>query len=141
MSCLSMMCTEATDPLMSRYLAAAVRRYATPSRATNHASYRARLGLTISILASTTRPELATNLLRRVARDAIGSGDGYAARDVLGFRESFPGINDAQHVRLHRVATDSGLGLGELPESIFCSLTIAADQADKILDVALAPVG
>jgi hypothetical protein len=101
-----------------------------------YASYRARLGLTIATLASATRPELATELLGRTAEEAIDSTDGYAARDVLGFREPIDGITERQRARLSRLAAQSGLGVGTLPEPTLQLLTAAAHATVAVLDSA-----
>lgn len=52
---------------------------------TCYASYRARLGLTIATFAAAVRPDLATELLSRVADEATKSDDGYAARPMPNF--------------------------------------------------------
>jgi hypothetical protein len=77
------------------------------------------------------------SVLGRVAGEAIDSADGYAARDVLGFRELFDGITERQHRDLGRVAAKSGLGTGTIPEPIVECLTAAASEAITALDLAL----
>jgi hypothetical protein len=136
-ACLQMMCPEPGNTLMAHHLAIAMRRLAIPGATANFASFRARLGLTVAMLSSAIRPELTTGLLSRVAKHAIETADGYAARDVLGFRERSDGITEWQRIRLRSIATEAGLGLGALPEEIVRGLTTAADVAVKVLDVAL----
>ncbi len=136
-TCLHMMCTQPTDTQMAHHLTTAITRYAARTPMAGYASYRARLGLTIATLASTIRPDLATNLLGQIAEDAIDSTDGYAARDVLGFREPIGGITDRQHRDLTRLAAESGLGAGTLPEPALQRLTTAANDAVTVLDSAL----
>jgi hypothetical protein len=141
--CLQLMCAEPHDELMARTatastVAEAVVRYTERPRTAGYASYHARLGLTIATLANAVRPGLATVLLGRIADDAISSADGYAARDVLGFREPVEGITDDQRSRLGRLAAEAGLGIGTLPESILQRLTAATDEAAAVLDSALA---
>lgn len=46
------------------------------------------------------------------AEEAITSADGYAARDVLSFREAINDITPAQHTRLTAIQTRPALGLG-----------------------------
>jgi hypothetical protein len=103
----------------------------------DYASYRARLGLTIATLASATRLDLAANLLGQIADEAIDSTDGYAARDVLGFREPMAGITDRQHRDLTHLAAEAGLGVGMLPEPTLQRLTTVANDAATVLDSAL----
>ncbi|GAA3948302.1 hypothetical protein [Actinoplanes auranticolor] len=136
-ACLQIMCTDPTDALMSPYLTAAVARYSARKPMAGYASYHARLGLTIATLAHTISPDVAPELLNRAAEDAIDSADGYAARDVLSFRESIEGITDDQRSNLSRLAAESGLGVGKLPQSSLLRLTTAATDAAAVLKSAL----
>ncbi len=136
-ACLHLACSEPDHTALAHHLMTAIPRLAVPSPAANYASYRARLGLTLAVLARQTRPELATRLLSHVAQQAINSADGYAARDVLGFRKPLTGITEHQQVSLRRITTESGLGLGGLPDAVAHSITTTADAALKVLDIAL----
>jgi hypothetical protein len=142
-TCLHLMCLQAGDepttpisevPLVT----AAVARYDGSNSTANYASYRARLGLTIATLANNISASTATALLTRVAENAISSADGYAARDVLGFRDPVQGITNAQRSRLSRLAAEAGLGIVNLPESILRRLTASCDEAATLLNAALA---
>jgi hypothetical protein len=138
--CLHLMCLQNDDepPIDTAVLvAAAVRLYERCTGTANYASYQARLGLTIATLAQTISPSTATTLLGHVAQNAISSADGYAARDVLGFREPIEGITDDQRSRLNHLATESGLGVGTLPQPLLRRLTALADEAAAVLDAAL----
>lgn len=135
-ACLHMMCTEPTDTLMPHHLATAITRFTERTPMAGYASYRARLGLTIATFAAAVRPDLATELVSRVADEATKSEDGYAARDVLGFREPIDGITERQHRRLTRLAKQSGLGLA-LPEPTVHRLTTTANNAATLLDSTL----
>lgn len=136
-ACLHMMCWPEDGAVIARCLTPATPRPAIPSPAANYASYRAKLGLTLAILADDTRPALAAKLLNRVAQHAIHSGDGYAARDVLGFREPQTGITESQQARLRGIAAEAGLGLGNLPHNIVLSITTTASTAAAALNSAL----
>jgi hypothetical protein len=136
-ACLYMMITPPASTLTPQHLANALRRYAASDAAPNYASYRARLGLTVAILANATRPELAAKIVGRVAKHAIDSGDGYAARDVLGFREPIEGITEPHRTRLRQIAMNAGIGLGELPDEALATITATTGLAIKVLDVAL----
>ena len=140
-ACLRMMCTEPNDPLMAHHLTTAITRFTARTPMAGYASYRARLGLTIATLASATHPELAKELLGRTAEEAIDSADGYTARDVLRFREPIDGITERQRARLSRLAAQSGLGVGTLPEPTLQRLTAAAHAAVAVLDSALRSSG
>ncbi len=112
-------------------------RLALPIAASNYASYRARLGLTVAILASAVEPEVATLVLHQTAQQAIETDDGYAARDALGFREPLAGITRDQYAHLRRIAADAGLGVGELPTMAIGKITTTAATAVEALDAAL----
>ncbi|GIF01608.1 hypothetical protein [Paractinoplanes rishiriensis] len=142
-ACLQLMCLHAGDkptaaigevPLVT----AAVARYDGSTGTANYASYRARLGLTIATLTNNISTSTASVLLTRVAEDAINSADGYAARDVLGFRDPVEGVTDAQRRRLSHLAAEAGLGTGTLPQSILRRLTAVSEEALAMLDTALA---
>jgi len=57
---------------------------------------------------------------------------------VLAFREPIDGITDDQLSWLSRLAADSGLGVGTLPQQFLHRLTAVADDAVAVLDAALA---
>jgi len=137
--CLQLMCLEpgAQPTGTALHAAAAAMRYLAFSRPPGYASYRARLGLTIATLSNEASRGLATALLNRVAQDAIVSTDGYAARDVLGFREPIDGITDNQRSQLADLASEAGLGVGTLPPSILHRLTAATNEAVAVLNAAL----
>jgi len=141
-ACLHLMCIQREDELSVPTgavpsVVAAVARYTGRPRIAGYASYHARLGLTIATLAHPIIPGAAIALLASIARDAISSADGYAARDVLGFREPIDGITDNQRSDLNRLAQKAGLGIGTLPPPILQRLTAATNQATDVLDSAL----
>lgn len=136
-ACLHLICTEPADALTAHHLATAIERFTIRGPMAGYASYRARLGLTITTLASATRTDLATELLGRIADEAIDAADGYAARDVLGFREPIDGITERQRSDLSHLATASGLSAGTLPEPTLAQLTAAVNAAAAVLNSAL----
>lgn len=118
-------------------LMTAMERIAVPLPATNYASYRIRLGLAIAILASPTRPELAPDIRHQTAQPAIDSTDGYAARDVLSFREPLSGITPDQYADLRRTAAEAGLTPRELPGTAAQEISRTAALAEAALGAAL----
>jgi hypothetical protein len=140
--CLQLMClggsAERTAPTGAEpHVVNAIARYVGSSHMANYASYRARLGLTIATLVHDVSPSRVSALLGQIAEDAIRSADGYAARDVLGFREPIKGITDDQRTQLGLLATNSGLGIGTLPGPSLHRLTTIADEATAVLEAAL----
>ena len=136
-ACLQIMCAETTDALMGPYLTAAVASYSAREPLAGYASFHARLGLTIATLAHTISPDVAPELLNCAAEDAIDAADGYAARDIIGFRETIDGITDNQRTNLSRLAAESGLGIGKLPEPSLLRLINGATDAAAALSSAL----
>lgn len=136
-TCLHIMCSRPDSPANDQHLDAAVDRYRARDLLPGYASYRARFGLTIATLSYLARPHIATTLLWRIAEDAIDSGDGYAARDVLGFREPVDGISNRQRDHLTAIATGAGLGLGAMPEPAQRNLDDAVTRAEAILRAVL----
>ncbi|TNH23107.1 hypothetical protein FHG89_27735 [Micromonospora orduensis] len=136
-ACLNLICAAPTGAGASHHLLTAIENLATPIPAPNYASYRTRLGLATAILASPTRAELAADILHRTAQRAIESKDGYAARDILAFRESIGGITPDQRTDLRRTAADAGLAPAGLPDEGLEQVSRLAVLAESALDAAL----
>ncbi|MEV7331432.1 hypothetical protein [Micromonospora sp. NPDC093244] len=136
-ACLNVICTGPTSPAVSHHLATATEQLAGPISAPNYASYRARLGLTTAILASPTRPERAKRLLHQTAQQAIDTTDGYAARDILNFREPLSGITADQYADLRRATAEAGLTPAGLPGPALEAICQVSELAEKALRVAL----
>lgn len=136
-ACLNLICAVPTDTGASHHLPTASENLATPIPAPNYASYRTRLGLATAILASPTRAELAADILNRTAQRAIESRDGYAARDILSFREPIGGITSDQRTDLCRTAAGAGLAPAGLPENGLEQVSRIASLAETALVGAL----
>ncbi|MEU8299759.1 hypothetical protein AB0C04_21115 [Micromonospora sp. NPDC048909] len=134
---LNVICAGPTSPGVSHHHATATEQLAGPISAPNYASYRARLGLTTAILASPTRLELAERLLHRTAQQAIDTTDGYAARDILSFREPLAGITADQYADLRRATAEAGLTPGGLTGPALEAICQVSELAEKALRAAL----
>lgn len=139
-ACLDLICRAPTDAGFSHHLMTATQNLVVPIPAPNYASYRTRLGLAIAILGTPTRAEFAADVLYRTAQNAVESKDGYAARDILSFREPIGGITPDQHTDLRRTAADAGLAPAALPGRASEQLSRIADKAEAALDAALSGV-
>jgi hypothetical protein len=95
--------------------------------------FRTRFGLTAATLAGATDPVAANRVLTQVAAEVIESGDGYAARDVLGYRSTVTRLTGEHHEALASLVTAAGLGSGALPEPLLDSLTTSAKLAGETL--------
>ncbi|WP_435204906.1 hypothetical protein [Micromonospora sp. bgisy143] len=135
--CLNLVCAAPTDAGAGHHLMIATENLATPISALNYASYRARLGLATAILASPTRAEVVADMLHRTAQRAIDSKDGYAARDILSFREPIGGITSDQRTDLSRTAADAGLAPARLSERSLKQVSEIVALAESALVAAL----
>lgn len=90
----------------------------------------ARLGLTISALASTACPEGAEAVADAIAEQAIRAGDGYAARDIIqSLATSGIILEGHRWNRLTDLVAASGLGCGALPAALLGPFSDAVTAA------------
>ncbi|MEU8266404.1 hypothetical protein AB0B89_04490 [Sphaerisporangium sp. NPDC049002] len=132
-SCLNVMCADPNRASISQEVAAMVRHFLEQEPVPGYAVFRARLGLTVVSLAGAADPEAADGVLARVTAEAIEAGDGYAARDMLGYLSTRTGLTNMQRDALSELVTRSGLGSGTLPESLLNSLVNSAEVAKEAL--------
>ncbi|WP_433259677.1 hypothetical protein ACQPYK_48835 (plasmid) [Streptosporangium sp. CA-135522] len=125
-ACLTVMCAEPDGASADRDIAAMVGHFLGREPVRGYAFFRARLGLTVVTFVSGADPDAAGRLLARVASEAIEAGDGYAARDVLGYRSPLTGLTDAPREALAKVVAASGLGMGTMPQELLADLLAAA---------------
>lgn len=100
------------------------------------AVFHARLGLTVTALASRYDLHRAQHLLRHVITDTITANDAYAARDILTHPTTAQLSHDWQE-QLHRIVTAAQLGARALPTPILESLTESVALAERALTVAI----
>ncbi|GAA1770710.1 hypothetical protein GCM10009734_94260 [Nonomuraea bangladeshensis] len=99
-----------------------------------YAVFRARLGLTVATLASSTDAEAAYRVHSQAVEEVIESGDGYASRDIL------TGVHPLSRMHqqaLTRLMASSGLGTGELPQRLLNTLVQSAKVATETLTDAM----
>lgn len=102
-----------------------------------YAPYYARLGLSVATLAAALYPQAATRALARATEVALKSGDGYAAREIIGFKSTTLCLKRQHREALTALAATSGLGAGPLPEPLLDSLLVSVDIAEKALTTAV----
>jgi len=135
-ACLAALCApsgaerEAVNAMATEYRARAL--------TTEHADYRARLGVTIAALARAANPELADEVLRHAASEAATARDGYAAREVLRHPGIRSALGDMYRERLAHIVDGSGLVAGRLNGHTLASLQQAATYAKESLVCSLA---
>jgi hypothetical protein len=132
-SCLNMMCVDPNSATVSREITTMIEHFLGHKPTPGYAVFRARLGLTVVTITSAADPDTAERVLAQVAAEAIEAGDGYAARDVLGYRSTLTNLTDEQREALSALVTGSGLGSGTLPEPLFDSLKNSVEVAKDVL--------
>jgi hypothetical protein len=109
-ACLYAMSGTAGEAFHDRHLNTLTDEYRTRTPEPGYASYHARLGLTIVALTATNHPEYATDLLDHVAATVTASADGYAARELVNYRDTNASITEDRRTRLDAIVTATGLG-------------------------------
>ncbi|MEO3854507.1 hypothetical protein [Acrocarpospora sp. B8E8] len=133
-SCLTVMCTDPDKTSAARNITTMIEHFLGSEPVPGYAVFRARLGLTVVTLASDADPAAAAHVLARVAREAIEADDGYAARDVLGYRSVLIRLANVQREALSALVTSSGLGAGSVSAPLLDSLI----SSTKVAEVAMA---
>ncbi|MEU8039368.1 hypothetical protein [Streptosporangium sp. NPDC049078] len=132
-SCLNVMCSAPNDASISRDVTAMVGHFLGREPVPGYAVFRARLGLTVATLADVADADAADRVLAQVVAETVEAGDGYAARDVLGYRSPRIGLTDVRREALSELVTRSGLGSGILPEPLLDSLINSTRIAKEAL--------
>ncbi|CAL9577097.1 hypothetical protein SUDANB95_04918 [Actinosynnema sp. ALI-1.44] len=137
-SCLKAMCTDSVGASAHHDIDSMVRCFVEQEPTSGYAVFRAQLGLTVTTLVGATDPNRADHVLAHVVEEVIKSGDGYAVRDVLRYREAqVADLTEQQDEALTHLLLSSGLGAGTLPEalldSMLCSVQVAAGKLSRSL--------
>ncbi|HEU5023610.1 MAG TPA: hypothetical protein VFV01_01690 [Spirillospora sp.] len=132
-SCLEVMCGDPDDPNSPSAVASMVHAFQASRPIAGYAVFRARLGLTVTLLSCTDTSHSVRTLLTQVADEAIAAADGYAAREVLD--HSIPGVAvpAERHRALEHLAAASGLGAGSIPQPLQDALNAAIGIAAEAL--------
>ncbi|SDI20092.1 hypothetical protein SAMN05421505_1389 [Sinosporangium album] len=133
-SCLSVMCADRSSASAGRSVAAMVEQFLGSVPLPGFAVFRARLGLTVATLVSSTASGAADRVHARVAEEVVESGDGYAARDVL--TGGHP-LSATHRQALTGLVASAGLGTGELPEPLLDVLIRSTKIATDVLTEAM----
>ncbi|MEU4360296.1 hypothetical protein [Promicromonospora sp. NPDC023987] len=107
-ACLTALCA----PTAKRYDAASVmvdRYRASRSPGDGYAYFRARYGAAVAVIARAHRHPAAAGVAVQVGREALGSGDGYAAEEVLRHVAIRATISDQHRARLEQIVEVAGL--------------------------------
>lgn len=136
-SCLKVMCANADGTSRRGDVAAMITRFVERQPMPGYAFFRAQLGLTVATLADTVDSDAASRVLAQVVGEVIESEDGYAAREVLRYRDIPAVVTGGQRAALTNLMNASGLGIGTLPEPLRQSLLDATHAAAQALSTSL----
>jgi hypothetical protein len=136
-SCLKVMCANPDSTSRRGAVTATITRFVERQPTPGYAFFRAQLGLTVTTLADTVDSDAASRVLAQVVGEVIESEDGYAAREVLRYRDMQTAVTDEQRAALTDLMNASGLGIGTLPEPLRQSLLDATHAAAQALSVSL----
>ncbi|RJQ77836.1 hypothetical protein D5S17_14625 [Pseudonocardiaceae bacterium YIM PH 21723] len=98
-----------------------------------YAFFRAQLGLSVAALADRVDQDAAARVLSQNISEAIESGDGYVAREVLRFGETQSRATESQRSALSDLVARAGLGAGAIPGHLRQSLLESVDLAARSL--------
>ena len=139
-TCLNVMCSYAAGKPVSAEVAAMVGAFQDQQSTPGYAPYYARLGLSVATLAAGLYPEEANRALSRAASEALKSADGYASREIAGFKSAVIHLEVQDRKALNDQVSSSGLGAGRLPGALFDSLVVSVDIAEAALKARCARV-
>lgn len=128
-ACLNVMCSGASVRQAGR---AMVQQFLSSEPRPGYAVFRARLGLAVATLAGAFDSGTADRVLAQVATEVLVSGDGYAARDVLG-HHTVTELSGEHRRSLSEVVASAGLGSGTLPAPLLDSITASVKLAGEAL--------
>jgi hypothetical protein len=140
-TCLGVMCTYSAGKPVSAEVLAMVEAFQGQQPAPGYAPYYARLGLSVATLAAGLYPEAASRALTRAVEVALKSEDGYAAREIAGYKSTTLCVGEADRHALNDLVTTSGLGSAKLPERLLDSLLVSICSAEKALSARLGRPG
>ncbi|WP_027346386.1 hypothetical protein [Hamadaea tsunoensis] len=134
-SCLAAMCSQPSARVST--LDAMIDRFRAPYESIEgYAVYRIRWGLTTVTLAAASHPATAQDLLYQVATEALDAADGYAAREVYGYRTTLQ-LDPVQQAALDAIVKRAALGEGSLLGDASSVLTDAVAIAELALAAAV----
>jgi hypothetical protein len=136
-SCLKVMCANPDSTSRRGDVTAMITRFVERQPMPGYAFFRAQLGLTVTTLADTVDSDAASRMLAQAVDEVIESEDGYAAREVLRYRDIQATVTGGQRAALTDLVNASGLGIGTLPEPLRQSLLDATHAAAQALSMSL----
>lgn len=131
-ACLALLLAEPADATAS--VKALVALYDAAQGHPERPHYRARLGVTTTVLVAPYDQHLADDVLHRTALEALNAHDGYAAREVLQHHHIGRVLNTDHTMALKQRIQACGLTGGELTGRVLATLLDATASALRILD-------
>ncbi|MFI0711413.1 hypothetical protein ACH4SK_12280 [Streptomyces inhibens] len=112
--------------------------YRSLERSAGLAVFLTRLGLSAVDLAGDQQPEIARCIATDLVEETIGTGDGYAARDVLAHPGCHEYLTGQQAARLKEIVEACALGSGAIPDELQVDLLTALDISKSVITGVLA---
>lgn len=131
-ACLKVLCANPDSTSKYHNVTAMIRQFAEYQPMPGYAFFRAQLGLCVATLVGTADADASSRVLAQVADEAIESGDGYGAREVLRHHDIHATVTEGQYSALTDLLSASGLGIGAIPEhlrrNLLDSTRLAAEE-------------
>ncbi|MEV5338327.1 hypothetical protein AB0K93_07550 [Streptomyces sp. NPDC052676] len=130
-ACLAGLCVTSTGGPPEGAIKKMAAEYLNLSTAPDLAVFRTRIGLTVLDLSS---PSIDTAVTQRLLGDALRSGDGYVARDVLAHRACTDAMAEGVRRQLVEVVAAAGLADGSLKADLKRALLVAVEASAKTVE-------
>ncbi|MGH3930868.1 MAG: hypothetical protein ACRDTF_12925 [Pseudonocardiaceae bacterium] len=136
-ACLRTLCLSVSGRPTGSSVTAMVNRYLHVDPTPGQAVFRTRLGLCVLDLAADPGEGGKCEIVAEVVREAVRSGDAYAARDVLSHTLCHAGLSETDMLALAEVIDASGLHRGTMPvnllEDLMASVEIGEAELVRLL--------
>lgn len=132
-ACLRTLCLSVSGRPAGSSVPAMVHRYLQLDPKPGQSVFRTRLGLCVLDLAADPGEGGEREIVADVAREAVRSGDAYAARDVLSHTSCYASLSDTDMLALAEVIDASGLHRGTMPADLLEDLMASVEIGEAEL--------
>ncbi|GAB2962511.1 hypothetical protein ACFMQL_12760 [Nonomuraea fastidiosa] len=136
-ACLAVLCRLAGDQNTDWETGRMIERYLAGVPEPGHGVYRTRLGLAVIDLAACAAPARVRPAYARLVNEALGSADGYVAREVVAHHWCRTHLSHTEEKSLTSMVETTGLGLGTIPVPLMADLHKAAQTSEIAIERAL----
>ncbi|MBE1533240.1 hypothetical protein [Actinomadura algeriensis] len=136
-ACLTLFCYHALSTTPRNADMATVTEYLDHEAKPELMTFRTRTALTTSDLCGDAGDQASRSITRRIIEEALATGDGYVARDLLRHSRCRMLLTESQEKHLSAVVTSAGLGRGHMPNKLYKALIGALKQSEHAIADAL----